>query len=113
MFEVLKLNVQDMIDMEVELDVFSRGIDFQRDCPPEVATHSMNVTIIAKTGDRGDDWAAYSGWPVQCHTYASYKVAGIDMNDPDKVAAHGDKLPQALAEELFPKFVEAGLIYRR
>jgi len=114
MFEILTITIQDMLDKEIELGIPSRAIDFKRDCiiqPPPM--DKITVTIVARSGDRGDDWAAYSGIPAQCKTYASYEVMGIDMNDPDRIAASGDKLSQALAEVLFPRFVEAGMIYRR
>lgn len=113
MYEILILSIGDMLQKEIELGIPSRAVDFMRDSIIQPAPDNMTVTLVAKEGGRGDDWAAYSGIPAQCKTYAAYAVAGIDMSDPDRVASNGDKLSQPLAEALFPRFVEAGMIYRR
>lgn len=52
-------------------------------------------TVVAVAG-YADDWAAYQGF-----------------GPPEKVRASGDKLPQDIAERLFPIMVHTGRRYRR
>ena len=55
---------------------------------------SVYYTVVATAGTN-NDWAAYYGFGT-----------------PDKVAKSGEKVPQAIAEGLFPIMVNTGRTYR-
>lgn len=78
---------------------------------------TSHVHVVAKRGGY-NDWAAYVGWPDlehlsdensrhnDCVYYAN------SQHDPDDVLAHGDKLSEEVAAQIFPEWASE-LVYRR
>ena len=70
------------------------------------------VNVVAKRGGRGDDWAAYIGWPTlkdlkQEHV-SDYTVhLCTRVVSVNQVLYYGDKLSESVAALIFPRWNEA------
>lgn len=71
---------------------------------------TSHIHVIAKRGRRGDDRAAYSGWPDAAHLSEADKhnvdclYYATHYHNPFDVLAHGDKLSECVAACLFPEW---------
>lgn len=66
---------------------------------------TARIFVVAVEGHI-DDWAAYVGWPLPHEladqTNPNHLYYALSTHYPDQVAETGDKLPEAVARQIFP-----------